>query len=65
MREMDRQDDQPALGKPIRTPVMPEPHRKVTDDGTVRQTPDGKFYTKDPKNDVANWALSIMGINRK
>lgn len=55
MREMDRQDDQPALGKKVVVPP-PEPQPKhVSKDGEIRQGPDGKFYTHIPNNEFANW----------
>lgn len=48
MRDLDRKDDQPALGAPIKKPDMPQPCRKVNESGTVRQKPDGMFETLIP-----------------
>lgn len=67
MRTLDKQDDEnTAFGAPIKKPEMPQPHRKVTADGSVRQTPEGKYYTLDPKNEAAKsptiWEL--YGIQR-
>lgn len=60
MRDLDKQDDQPALGAPVKQPEMPKPHRKVAEN--VRSTPDGRFYTTAPPPPIAEAPPSIWEI---